>query len=73
MQVGSLGQENPLEDGMAIHSSILAWRKLLNRSFLTYQMWIIGSTSQENQFSSVTQLCWTLWDPMDCSMPGSFV
>ena len=25
MQVGSLGQEDPLEDGMAAHSSILAW------------------------------------------------
>ena len=25
-QVGSLGQENPLEKGMATHSSILAWR-----------------------------------------------
>ena len=23
-----------------------------------------------NQFSSVAQLCLTLWDPMDCSMPG---
>ena len=23
-----------------------------------------------NQFSSVTQLCPTLCDPMDCSMPG---
>ena len=25
-QVGSLGQEFPLEEGMATHSSILAWR-----------------------------------------------
>ena len=25
MQVQSLGQENPLEEEMAIHSSILAW------------------------------------------------
>ena len=25
-QVGSLGQEDPLEKGMATHSSILAWR-----------------------------------------------
>ena len=25
-QVRSLGQEDPLEKGMAIHSSILAWR-----------------------------------------------
>ena len=27
-QVRSLGQENPLEKGMATHSSILAWRIL---------------------------------------------
>ena len=26
--VGSLGQEDPLEKGMATHSSILAWRVL---------------------------------------------
>ena len=26
MRVQSLGQEDPLEDGMATHSSILAWR-----------------------------------------------
>ena len=25
---GSLGQEDPLEEGMATHSSILAWRML---------------------------------------------
>ena len=24
--VGSLGQEDPLEEGMATHSNILAWR-----------------------------------------------
>ena len=26
MQVLSLGQENPLEEGVAMHSNILAWR-----------------------------------------------
>ena len=26
MQVQSLGHEDPLEEGMSIHSSILAWR-----------------------------------------------
>ena len=26
MQVGSLGWEDPLEEGMATHSGILAWR-----------------------------------------------
>jgi len=25
-QAGSLGQEDPLEEGMATHSSIVAWR-----------------------------------------------
>ena len=31
MQVQPLGQEDPLEKGMATHSSILAWKNLLNR------------------------------------------
>ena len=26
MRVGSLSQEDPLEEGMATHSNILAWR-----------------------------------------------
>ena len=26
MQVQSLGQQDPLEEGMAAHSSIIAWR-----------------------------------------------
>ena len=29
--VQSLGQEDPLEEGMAIHSSILAWKTLMDR------------------------------------------
>ena len=29
--VQSLGQEDPLEKGMATHSSILAWRVLMDR------------------------------------------
>ena len=31
MWVQSLGQEDPLEEGMATHSSILAWRILRDR------------------------------------------
>ena len=31
MQVGSLGQEDPLEEGMAAHSSILVWRIPMDR------------------------------------------
>ena len=29
IEVQSLGQEDPLEEGMATHSSILAWRSLV--------------------------------------------
>ena len=28
MQVWSLGRKDPLEEGMAIHSSILAWEEI---------------------------------------------
>ena len=31
MQIQSLGREDPLEEGMATHSSIPAWRILMNR------------------------------------------
>ena len=30
-RVGSWGREDPLEEGMATHSSILAWRTPMNR------------------------------------------
>jgi len=30
-QILSLAQEDPLEKGMAIHSSILAWKNLMDR------------------------------------------
>ena len=32
MEVQSLGQEDPLEEDMATHPSILAWRVPMNRS-----------------------------------------
>ena len=36
-----------------------------------WQGWDMGNfSSQSVQFSSVTQLCLTLCNPMDCSMPG---
>ena len=37
-QVQSLGQEDPLEKGMATHSSILAW-EILQRSLVGYSPW----------------------------------
>ena len=38
-QVRSLGQEDPLEEGMATHSSILAWRIPWTGSLAGYSPW----------------------------------
>ena len=38
--VQSLGQEDPLEEGMAIHSSILAWRIPVDRG--AWQAAVLG-------------------------------
>ena len=37
--VWSLGQEDPLEKGMATHPSILAWRIPWKRSLVGYSPW----------------------------------
>ena len=37
--VQSLGQEDPLEEGMATHSSILAWRIPWLKSLVDYSPW----------------------------------
>ena len=39
MQVQSLDQEEPLEEGMATHASILAWRMNGQRSLAGYSPW----------------------------------
>ena len=36
MRVRSLGRKDPLEEGMAIHSSILAWRFPWTESLVSY-------------------------------------
>ena len=42
----------------------------LNQRLPPYWLPHLGAPSQLPQFSSVTQLCPTLCDPMDCSTPG---
>ena len=82
MQVRSLGWEDPLDEGMAIHSSILAWRILRTRGawWVTVhgvaksQTWIKQLSTHMQplvQFSSVQSLsCVRLCNPMDCSTSG---
>ena len=77
MWVWSLGWEDPLEKDMAIHSGILDWRIQWTEEPGGLQS--VGSQRVRHdwrdlacmhQFSSVTQSCSTLCDPMDCSKPG---
>ena len=47
--VQSLGWEDPLEEGMAIHSSILAWRIPMDRG--TWQATVHGVAKSRTQLS----------------------
>ena len=42
------------------------WSILCGTKVNIWEIWVLG----EVQFSSVTQSCLTLSDPMDCSTPG---
>ena len=44
-RVQSLGREDPLEEGMTTHSSILAWRIHKQRSLVGYSPW--GGTESD--------------------------
>ena len=72
-QVPSLGQEDPLEEGMATHCSILAWRipwtEEPGKLQSTGSQRIRHYWAHISMFSSVAQ-CPTLCNPMDCSMPS---
>ena len=47
--VQSLGQEDPLEEGMATHSSILAWRIPMDRG--AWQAAVLGVVKSQTQLS----------------------
>ena len=51
MWVRSLGQEDPLEEGMTTHSSILAWRIPVDRS--AWQATISGVTKSQTQLKQL--------------------
>ena len=48
-KVLSLGWKNPLEKGMATHSSILAWRILMDRA--AWQTTVHGVAKSQTQLS----------------------
>ena len=74
MWVWSLGCEDPLEEGTATHSSILAWSSPWTEKPASYSPWSHKESDRTEvtsvQFSSVAQSCPTLCDPMNRSTPG---
>ena len=46
MHLRSLAWEDPLEKGMATHSSILAWRFPWTKGLVGYSPWIAKSQTQ---------------------------
>ena len=72
--VGSLGQEDPLEEEMATHSSILAWE--IPRTEETGGATVHGVTKSQAPLSNwkvkikVVQSCPTLCDPVDYTVRG---
>ena len=47
---------------------LFPWKILWGQLILA--IWRFKMSFTRHQFSSVTELCPTLWNPMDCSMPG---
>ena len=60
IQVRLLGREDPLEEGMSIHSSILAWRA----PWTGYSLW---SLKELDMIEQQTLLLFTLRWELDCS------
>ena len=64
-------REDPLEEGMATHSSILAGESHGQRSLASYSLWGRKELDVTDQLSAATaaakslQSCLTLCDPMD--------
>ena len=62
MQVLSLGQEEPLEEGMTTHSSILAWRIPMDRGDwrVTVHRVTKSRTQLNNQTTTTTNMYFLL-------------
>ena len=68
-QVQSLGQEDPLEKGMATHSNILAWRIPWTEEPSGLQS--LGSQGVRHDFTTNTHSSTTLWP--ECSSVFGFL
>ena len=72
-RVRSLGQEDPLEEGMAAHSSILAWRIPWTEHPGGLQPMGSQTVKEEEVCTKSFQSCPVICDGVDCSPPDSSV
>ena len=54
--VRSLGWEDPMEEGMATHSSILAWRIPIDRRLAGYSPWVCKKSDTTERLSRARTL-----------------
>ena len=56
-----LGREDPLEEGMATHSSILAWRIPMDRAAwqATYSPWVHKESDTTQQLSTAQEIVYS--------------
>ena len=64
MQVRSLSQEDPLEEGMATHFSILAWRIPWTEELVGYSPWDHKGldTTEATEHAHINASCSGWWD-----------
>ena len=71
MQVRSLGREDPVEEGMATHSSLLAWRILMDKG--AWRATANGVTKSQTRLSdsahsTVTSEHQDPWNPTEAKL-----
>ena len=71
----SLGQEDPLENEMATHSSILAWENPIAREAKEATAHVVTKRVRHDLATAAKSLqsCLTLCHPIDGSPPGSSI
>ena len=63
-RVRSLGQEDPLKEGMATHSSVLAWRIHGQRSLVGYSPWGHKESDMTEQLTQTARIKVNILSPL---------
>ena len=73
IQVQFLDQKDPLEEGMATHSNILAWRIHGQRSLADYSPWSRKELDTTEQLTLSLSFSLRILDRKDSSLPKIYI